>query len=106
MKITNIEIVKSRKPIPLPETWRPAWNEPDTVGSEAFGFGFYKVHTDEGIVGIGPYTGDVSPMALNTLIGQDPAYIQRFWEDHMRGRGGMLGGASCGGRFRLPQSAR
>jgi L-alanine-DL-glutamate epimerase-like enolase superfamily enzyme len=108
MKITSIEVVKSRKPVPLAETWRPAWNEPDTSGSNAFGFGFYKVHTDEGIVGIGPYTGDVSPMAVNTLIGQDPmavntligqdpAYIQRFWEVNMRGRGVLLRGASCGG---------
>jgi D-galactarolactone cycloisomerase len=97
MKITEIEVVQSRKPVPLPELYRPAWNEPDTRGTRGFHFAFYKVHTDEGIVGIGPYTGQVSSWAISTLIGQDPAYVERFWEVNMRGREAAVHSTSCGG---------
>ena len=97
MVITHIKVVKSRKPVPLPELYRPAWNEPDTKGTMGFHFAFYQVHTDEGIVGIGPYTGQVSSWATDSLIGQDPAYVERFWDVNMRGRGTALNSASCGG---------
>jgi D-galactarolactone cycloisomerase len=97
MKITRIEVVQSRRPVPLPELYRPAWEEPDTKGTTGFHFAFYKVHTDEGIVGIGPYTGPVSSWANEALIGQDPAYVGRFWEVTMRGRGTTLHTSSCGG---------
>jgi L-alanine-DL-glutamate epimerase-like enolase superfamily enzyme len=97
MKITHIDVVQSRKPVPLPELYRPAWNEPDTKGTRGFHFAFFKVHTDEGIVGIGPYTGQPSSWATETLIGQDPAYVERFWDVNMRGRGTTLHSTSCGG---------
>lgn len=97
MKITKIEIVRNRRPIALPEAWRPAWNEPDVKPVKTTGFSFYKVYTDEDIVGIGPCTGNVSPIVESTLIGQDPAYIHRFWDINMRGRGAVLGSSSCGG---------
>ncbi len=93
MKITKIEIIENKKPIYLPEPWRPAWNEPDTPDIKTMGFSFYKVHTDEGITGIGPcpISGRVSHLAQTTLIGQDPFYIQRFWEINMKGRETVLG---------------
>ncbi len=97
MKITKIEIVRNRRPIALPEAWRPAWNEPDVKPVKTTGFSFYKVYTDEDIVGIGPCTGNVSPIVESTLIGQDPSYIHRFWDINMRGRGAVLGSSSCGG---------
>lgn len=97
MKITHIETVKNKRPIPLPEPWRPAWNEPDGQPIRSTGFSFYRVHTDEGIVGIGPCTGEIGYMVRSSLIGQDPAYVQTFWDAHMRGRGAALGGTSCGG---------
>lgn len=97
MKITKIELIQSKKPVPLPEPWRPAWQEPGIEPQTGFHFAFYKVHTDEDIVGIGPAAGRISPLVESTLIGQDPAYIQRFWDTHMRGRGGALGMASVGG---------
>lgn len=97
MKITKIEIVRNRRPIALPEAWRPAWNEPDVKPVKTTGFSFYKVYTDEDIVGIGPCTGNVSPIVESTLIGQDPAYIHRFWDINMKGRGAVLGSSSCGG---------
>jgi L-alanine-DL-glutamate epimerase-like enolase superfamily enzyme len=61
------------------------------------GFSFYKVYTDEDIVGIGPCTGGIATFVESTLIGQDPAYIHRFWDINMRGRGAVLGSSSCGG---------
>lgn len=97
MKITKIETVRSKKPIPLSEAWRPAWNEPDVSDSKGIGFSFYKVHTDEGIVGIGPCFGSSPHSAESQLIGQDPAYIQRFWEVNMKGRESIIGSGSCGG---------
>ena len=97
MKITKIETIRSKKPIVLPEPWRPAWNEPDTKPIASIGFAFYKVHTDEGIVGIGPAMGNISPFVESTLVGQDPAYIQRFWDVNMKGRETTLGSGSCGG---------
>ena len=54
MKITDIQLVTNSRPIPLEETFRPAWDEPDTPDRDSTGFGFYRVHTDEGITGIGP----------------------------------------------------
>lgn len=99
MKITKIEIVENKKPIPLSESWRPAWNEPDTPDIKTMGFSFYKVHTDEGITGIGPcpISPGISHLAQATLIGQDPFYIQRFWEINMKGRETVLGNISSGG---------
>jgi len=97
LKITKIEVVSNRKPIVLPEAWRPAWNEPDVKPAKSTGFSFYKVYTDEDIVGVGPCPGRTNRFAESTLIGQDPAYIHRFWETNMRGRGANLGSGSCGG---------
>ena len=100
MKITKIEIVRNKKPIPLPASWRPAWNEPDATDTDSLWFSFYKVYTDEGIVGIGP-TGlgniGASSYAESSLIGQDPAFIERFWDINMKGREIIVGSTSCGG---------
>lgn len=86
MKVTNIEVVRSRKPILLPEEWRAAWWEPDGAPVRSFGFSFYKVHTDEGIVGIGPYGGDPDPFVMSALIGSDPFLVGRFADTCMNGR--------------------
>ncbi|MEM2905416.1 MAG: mandelate racemase/muconate lactonizing enzyme family protein [Candidatus Bathyarchaeia archaeon] len=97
MRITRIEVVQGKRPIILPEAWRPAWQEPDMQPVKTTEFGYYRVHTDEGIVGIGPSWGRASSLAESTLLGEDPAYVERFWEVNMRGRGATLGSASCGG---------
>ena len=102
MKITGIEVVRNARPIPLPESWRPAWGEPDTAPIESFGFGFYRVHTDEGIEGIGPVglESDSRPavaLAERSLVGRDPAFVGRFFETHMRGHGPALGRPTLAG---------
>ena len=97
MKITKVEVVKNRKPIRLPKPWRAAWQEPGGPDMGTTGFSFYKVHTDEGIVGIGPAPPQLSSSVQAALVGQDPAYVHRFWGTYMRGREAALGRATCGG---------
>jgi L-alanine-DL-glutamate epimerase-like enolase superfamily enzyme len=97
VKITRIETIRNLRPIPLPEPWRPAWNEPDTEPVTSTGFSFYRVYTDEGIVGIGPCPGGAPHPAESALIGQDPIYIQKYWDAYMRGRGTAVGSTSGGG---------
>jgi L-alanine-DL-glutamate epimerase-like enolase superfamily enzyme len=46
----------------------------------------YRVNTDAGIVGYGPYWGEPDPYARTALMGLDPFYVERFWDACMRGR--------------------
>jgi len=82
MQVTKVEIVRNRDPIPLPEPWLAAWRAPGGEVVTSFGFALYRVYTDEGIVGIGPYTG--APPAL--AEGFDPFRVGEFWSRHMSGR--------------------
>lgn len=97
MKVTRIEIIRNRKPIPLPEEWKPAWWQPDGKPIRSLGFSFCKVHTDEDIVGLGPYMGDHDPFAESVLLGLDPFHIERFWNACMRGRETSFSRGSYGG---------
>ena len=93
MKVTKVEIVRSKEPIPLPEPWLSAWNAPGGKPATSFGFSFYKVYTDEGIVGIGPNTGASSSL----LEGFDPFHAGEFWNTHMSGkRSGTSGKGAAG----------
>ncbi len=83
MRITNVEVLRSKAPVRLPEPWRPAWTEPDGQAVQEFFFSFYRVTTDEGIVGYGPHSGHPRPEAL---IGTDPMLVGAFWETYMGGR--------------------
>ena len=83
----------------LPEAWRPAWGMPGAKPSKRFAFSVVEIHTDEGIIGIGPGGGRLSPAGINRLktflVGSDPFYVLRFFEEHMGVRGGArmsLGG--------------
>ena len=91
MKVAAIEVVQSKAPVDLPEPWRPAWKEPDTAPVTSQGFGFFRVHTDDGITGIGPAGPDHNSLlaaarASADLIGREPSEIGRFFDVHMRGR--------------------
>jgi len=93
MKVTKIEIVRNKEPIPLPELWLAAWNAPGGKPATSMGFSFYKVYTDEGIVGIGPNTG----ASLSLLDGFDPFHVGEFWHTHMSGkRSGNSGKGAAG----------
>jgi D-galactarolactone cycloisomerase len=93
MKVTKVETVRNKEPISLPEPWLSAWNAPGGRPLTSLGFSFYKVHTDEGIVGIGPDTGASTHMVL----GADPFMVGEFWSKHMSGkRSGTWGKGTAG----------
>jgi len=93
MKVTRVEVVRAREPIPLPEPWQPAWRGPVSEPITSFDFAFYRVYTDEGIVGIGPYTG--APPDL--VKGVNPFHVGEFWDSHMSGkRSGTSGKGAAG----------
>ena len=83
MKVTKVETIRNKEPIMLPKPWLPAWREPNGEPATSFGFSFYKVYTDEGIVGIGPGGGDQD---LSALEGFDPFHVEEFWYTHMSGK--------------------
>ncbi|MBN1580821.1 MAG: mandelate racemase/muconate lactonizing enzyme family protein [Anaerolineae bacterium] len=93
MKVTKAEIVRGKEPIALPEPWLAAWCAPDGEPVTSFPFAFYRLYTDEGIVGIGPHTGANPALAE----GMDPTMVGAFWERHMGGRrSGMSGKGAAG----------
>lgn len=93
MKVTKAEIVRGKEPIALPEPWLAAWREPDGEPVTTFEFAFYRLYTDEGIVGIGPYTG-ADPALVE---GVDPSMVGAFWERHMSGRRSEMSGKGAAG---------
>jgi L-alanine-DL-glutamate epimerase-like enolase superfamily enzyme len=59
----------------------------------AFRFSCYKVYTDEGIVGIGPYSG-ADPALVRDV---DPFQVGAFWETYMSGRRAGTSGHNASG---------
>jgi len=93
VRVSKVEVVRSKEPIPLPQPWRAAWREPEGKPVTSLPFAFYKVYTDEGIVGIGPYTGGDPALAE----GIDPFQVGAFWQTHMSGkRSGNAGRGAAG----------
>jgi L-alanine-DL-glutamate epimerase-like enolase superfamily enzyme len=93
MRVTKAEIVRGKEPIRLPEPWLAAWCEPDGKPVTSFEFACYKLYTDEGIVGIGPYTGG-NPALVE---GVDPFMVRAFWDFYMSGRRAGNAGHSAAG---------
>ncbi|MEA3407466.1 MAG: mandelate racemase/muconate lactonizing enzyme family protein [Chloroflexota bacterium] len=83
MKVTKVELLRSKEALTLPDPWRAAWRGPKATPITSFTFSFYKVYTDEGIVGYGPDTGARDPSILE---GVDPFHVGDFWEKYMSGR--------------------
>jgi L-alanine-DL-glutamate epimerase-like enolase superfamily enzyme len=83
MKVTKVETVSSKEPIPLPEPWFQAWRAPEGKPLTSLDFSFYKVYTDEGIVGIGP---DSRCQDISIVLGFDPFRAGEFWSAHMSGK--------------------
>jgi D-galactarolactone cycloisomerase len=93
VRVSKVEVVRSKEPIPLPQPWLAAWREPEGKPVNSLLFAFYKVYTDEGIVGIGPYTGG-NPALVE---GIDPFQVGAFWQTHMSGkRSGNAGRGAAG----------
>jgi len=93
MKVIKVKVVRNKEPIQLPEPWLSAWNSPGGKPVTSLGFSFYKVYTDEGIVGIGPNTGASTAL----LEGFEPFHVGEFWNRHMSGRrSGTFGKGAAG----------
>jgi L-alanine-DL-glutamate epimerase-like enolase superfamily enzyme len=86
LKVTNVEILRSVTPVRLSAEYLPAWQEPGGRPRRSFSVSVYRVHTDAGIVGFGPYWGEPDAFARTALTGLDPFYVERFWDVCMRGR--------------------
>ncbi len=93
MQVTQVEVLRRCEPIALPTPWRAAWREPAGTPVRALDLTYYRVHTDEGIIGIGPYTGGDPTLAL----GVDPFYVGAFWQTHMGGRRADTAGKGASG---------
>lgn len=93
MKVTKAEVINSKNPIILQEPWLAAWCAPNGKPVTTFQYSLYKLHTDEGFVGIGPYTGAAPSM----VEGVDPLKVGAFWEAHLSGRRSGTSGKHAAG---------
>jgi len=93
VKVTKAEIIRGKEPLSLPEPWLAAWREPNGTPVRELEYALYKIHTGEGIVGYGPYTGAAAELAL----GEDPAHVGAFWESNMSGRRAGTSGKNAAG---------
>ena len=93
MKIQNAEVLRVTDAVRLPAPWYPAWSAPSGAATHALSFTIYRLTTDEGIVGVGPYTGAPPKMVL----GLNPFNAGAFWSGHMSGiRAGLSGKGASG----------
>lgn len=83
MQVTRAELVESTDPVDLPEPWVPAWSQPDGEPTEAFDWSVVRLHTDEGVTGVGPATGRVRDV---DVVGVDPSRVGEFWHSQLSGK--------------------
>lgn len=94
MRVTKVSVLRSVEPICLPQPWRPAWTEPSGPLVTEFRFSVYKVGTDAGLTGYGPFTGCANPGAI---LGTDPTHVGAFWQTQMSGRRSLNSGRGAAG---------
>lgn len=82
MKVVQAEIVRARRPIQLPSPWRPAWTAPEPVAISSFDVAFYRLTSDDGLTGIGPFTGADPSLAADKAA----LDVEAFWDRHMSAR--------------------
>jgi L-alanine-DL-glutamate epimerase-like enolase superfamily enzyme len=93
MQVTAVELLRSEDPIDLPEPWLPAWRAPGGDPDTTFEWSLTRVHTDEGVVGLGPGTG-VPEVDVSDL---HPFRAGALWEDALSGaRAGTAGRNAAG----------
>ena len=83
MKITQVEVLRTPEPIPLTHPYRAAWTEPHGAPARTIDFAFYRLTTDDGLVGYGPFSNHRNPQSV---VGRDPTDVGAFWEAEMGGR--------------------
>jgi len=94
MRVTKIEVLRGKEPVKLAQPWKAAWNGPKAVPVTEFNFACYRLHTDEGVTGIGPYTGATAPAELK---GFDPFRVGEFWHGRMGGKRSGNSGKNAAG---------
>ena len=93
MKIIKSEVLRWQAVTQLPEPYLPAWEEPSGAPRSTLNLSIYRLTTDSGIAGIGPYTGG-SP---ELVLGMDPCDVGRFWARHMSGVRSSTSGKGASG---------
>lgn len=92
MEVTDVELVESTEPVALPEPWTAAWRGPDAEPVTEFDWSLVRVHTDSGVVGVGPGVGNLRGA---DVAGTDPFRVGEFWADHLGGeRAGNAAGVA------------
>jgi L-alanine-DL-glutamate epimerase-like enolase superfamily enzyme len=94
VRVTKAELVRSTEPVTLPEPWLAAWRAPDGDPVESFDWSVVRVHTDAGVVGVGPGAGD--PRGID-VVGTDPFEVGAFWEENLGGRRAGTSGRGAAG---------
>lgn len=110
LKITDVKLVRLKTVQDL-GTIEPAWNVGGQMPFSIGGGAYVEIHTDEGLVGIGPAIEESQlASARQVLVGQDPFAMERHegalryyvGGSHYRGRAGLdialwdLIGKACG----------
>ena len=78
MKITDVKLIQLKE-LEFVGSIEPAWNKGGSMRFSRGGGFFTEVHTDEGIVGIGPGMDPslVEPVK-NVVVGEDPFEIEQI----------------------------
>ena len=78
MKITDVKLIQLKE-LEFVGSIEPAWNKGGSMRFSRGGGSFTEVHTDEGVVGIGPGMDPslVEPVK-NVVVGEDPFEIEQI----------------------------
>ncbi len=97
LKITDIKLYQL-KSIREVGSLEPAWDLGGAMQFQEGGGSFVEIHTDQGLVGLGPGVGpELLPMLKAHLIGQDPFEIEKHratWRYYVR-RAAHYRGTAC-----------
>ena len=78
MKITDVKLIRLKE-LESVGSIEPAWNEGGLMHFSKGGGSFTEVHTDEGIVGIGPgMDPSILDSVKNVVVGEDPFEIEQI----------------------------
>lgn len=92
--MTAVELLRSDEPVELPEPWLAAWRAPGGDSVESLDWSVVRVHTDDGVVGVGPGMGVEEGL---DVVGFDPFRVGRFFEEHLSGRRAGTAGRGAAG---------
>ena len=78
IKITDVKLIQLKE-LEFVGSMEPAWNKGGLMRFSRGGGSFTEVHTDEGIVGIGPgMDPSIIEPVKNVVVGEDPFEIEQI----------------------------